>query len=214
MRILLGEGNVLSLSGEQREIPRTLVYILEGKSASEMASLTFSKFHFPELSRLNLVLLLLNISPIGLKSLLHWPWYWARGSKRVAEEGANVFHDSYNQFISGASSGTAWSLHNSSASDQGEKKKTTTWSHSLLVALLHGSNSLVLKPKQILGHGWKVSILGLFSISSSPATTGKLLSSLSHFFLFCFYYFSFLYMNHFSLQQKKWGRERQQCQGI
>lgn len=123
MRILLGEGNVLSLSGEQREIPRTLVYILEGKSASEMASLTFSKFHFPELSRLNLVLLLLNISPIGLKSLLHWPWYWARGSKRVAEEGADVFHDSYNQFISGASSGTAWSLHNSSASDQGEKKK-------------------------------------------------------------------------------------------
>lgn len=70
MRILLGESKVLSLLGVQRDIPRTLVYILEGKPASEMASLTFSKFHFPELSRLNLVLLLLNTSPIEL-SLLH-----------------------------------------------------------------------------------------------------------------------------------------------
>lgn len=36
---------------------------------SEIASLTFSKFHFSELSRLNLVLLLLNTSPIELKCL-------------------------------------------------------------------------------------------------------------------------------------------------
>lgn len=120
MRILLGESKGLSLLGVQRDIPRTLVYILEGKPASEMASLTFSKFHFPELSRLNLcywIHLLYNSAFCADRDTE------GRGSKQVGEEEANVFHDSYNQFISGASSGTAWSLHNSSASDQGKKNK-------------------------------------------------------------------------------------------
>jgi hypothetical protein len=84
------------------------------------------------------------------------------------------------------------------------------WAHSLLVALLHGNDPLVLKPNRIVVHSCKVSILSLFSISLSPNNDWKLLSSHSQSF-FLFYYFGFFYMSHFSPQEKNeggWERER------
>lgn len=50
------------------------------------------------------------------------------GSKEAGEKEARVFHVSSNQFLSGASSGTAWSLHNAPAPDQGKD----VWFCSLL----------------------------------------------------------------------------------
>lgn len=74
----------------------------------ETVSLIFSKFHFPELPRLDLALLLLNTSPTELQCLFCTdPGAKGGDSKQVGKEGVRVFHVSYNQFLSGISAGTA-----------------------------------------------------------------------------------------------------------
>lgn len=183
MQVWLGESKVLSrLEVKRKRHRRASVCVLEGTPASRNCKLNLLKVSFSWIIKTQSCSFVREYSSHRTEMPFRAdPGAECGGSKEVGREGASVFHVSDNQFLSGASSGTGSSLHNASASDQGKEM----WSHKVLVACLQGNDYLVPKPKWILGHGWKVSLLSLFSVSPIPSCNWKLLSSLSRgFFLF------------------------------
>lgn len=171
MRLWLGESRVLSWLGVKRKRHRrAFVCVLEGMPSSRNRKLNLLKVSFSWIIETQSCSFVREYSSHRTE-MPFWadPGAECGGSKEVGREGASAFHVSDNQFLSGASSGTGWSLHNASASDQGKEM----WSHRVLVACLQGNYYLVPKPKWILGHGWKVSLLACFQCPQTPAATGN-----------------------------------------
>lgn len=177
MQVWLGEIKVLLLLGVKRKRHcRAFVCVLEGTPASRNCKLNLLKVSFSWIIKTQSRSFVGEYSSQITEMLFRAdPGADCGGSQEVGREGAGVFHVPDNQFLSGASLGTGWSFHNASAPDQGKEMG----SRRVLVACLQGIDYLVPKPKWILGHGWKGSLLSLFSVSLIPSCNWKLLSSLS-----------------------------------